>query len=103
MGNVEDLGSFGAPSPAVESEVGKVLVLVSEVFNVGSGLNDEKDETIGVDTDVVTVVGVFVTGLEESVVSLDVGVVVVALEVTLLVAEVSVVVMVALGFVVTAL
>ena len=103
MGNVEDLGSFRAPSPAVESEEGKVLVLVSEVFNAGSGLNDEKDETIGVDTDVVTVVGVVVAVLEESVVSLDVGVVVVALEVTLLVAEVSVVVMVALGFVVTAL
>ena len=103
MGNVEDLGSFKAPSPAVDSEEGKVLVLVSEVFKVGSGLNDEKDETIGVDTDVVTAVGVVVVALEESVVSVEVGLVVVALEVALFVAELSVVVAVVLGFVVSAL
>lgn len=65
MGNVEDLGSFRAPSPAVDSEEGKVLVLVSEVFKFGSGLKDEKDETIGVDSDVVTAVAAVVVALEE--------------------------------------
>ncbi len=104
MGNVEDLGSFRAPSPAVDSEEGKVLVLVSEVFKFGSGLKDEKDETIGVDSDVVTAVGVVVVALEEeSVVSVEVGLVIGALEVALLVPEINVVVVVTLGFVVTTL